>query len=300
MIKSQRKGAYLEIIIPDKWHQNTIEDILKNHYKMPKRMMHLWRMNKDVFINGETVAWNVALNQKDKLLLPIFKEEPTSIPATFIDLTILYEDEHLIIVNKPANIDTHPSHPNQEDTLLNAVAFYLLTQGESGQLQHIHRLDKDTTGAIIFAKNAFTATLLNRMLEERAIKRTYKALVHGKFHRKKGRIEANIGRDRHHATRRRVSPTGQRAVTNFEVLQFSPKTNLSLIQCQLETGRTHQIRVHLSHEGHPLAGDTLYGGEPIFPRQALHAYKVTFQHPITEETIDVEAPFIDHPVIFPS
>ena len=233
MIKSQRKGAYLEIIIPDKWHQNTIEDILKNHYKMPKRMMHLWRMNKDVFINGETVAWNVALNQKDKLLLPIFKEEPTSIPATFIDLTILYEDEHLIIVNKPANIDTHPSHPNQEDTLLNAVAFYLLTQGESGQLQHIHRLDKDTTGAIIFAKNAFTATLLNRMLEERAIKRTYKALVHGKFHRKKGRIEANIGRDRHHATRRRVSPTGQRAVTNFEVLQFPPRPTFRLSNVSL-------------------------------------------------------------------
>ena len=300
MIKCQRKGSYLEVIVPEKWHLHTIEQIFKNHYKVPKKILHMWRMNKDVFVNGENIAWSVPLKKQEKLMFPIFKEDSTDIPDTFIDVSILYEDDYLIIANKPANMDTHPSHPNQENTLLNAIAFHQLMQGNNGQLQHIHRLDKDTTGAIIFAKNAFVAALLNRMLEERKIKRTYKALVHGKVQRKKGRIEAPIGRDRHHATRRRVSPTGQHAITNFEVLQYDPKKDLTLIQCQLETGRTHQIRVHASHIGHPLAGDTLYGGQPIFSRQALHAYKVRFDHPLTEETIEVEAPFMDDPEIFPS
>ncbi len=299
MINTQKKGSYLEITVPEKWSGTTIEELLRHQYQVPKKMMHTWRMNKDVFVNNQSVPWNTSIHKNDKLLLPIFKEEK-AIEATYMEIEVLYEDDHLLIVNKPANVDTHPSHPNQHDTLLNAVSYHLLMQGEACDLQHIHRLDKDTTGAIVFAKNAFTAAILNRMLEERQIKRTYKALVHGKMPQKKGKIIANIGRDRHHATRRRVSPNGQYAVTNYEVIQSFPKRQLSLIQCQLETGRTHQIRVHLSHIGHPLAGDLLYGGEPICPRQALHAYKITFTHPITEERLEIEAPFIDHPAIFPN
>lgn len=298
MIKTQRRGDFLEIVVPQKWTALTIEDLLRNYWKAPKKMVHEWRMQKNIQLNGNVVPWSTPLQKEDKLLLPVFKSKHPIIEGTYIDLSILYEDEHMVIVNKPAGIETHPSQPGQTDTLLNAVAFHLLTEGRDGELSHIHRLDKDTTGAIIFSKNELAGAILNRMLEERQIKRTYKALVHGKLQPKKGTIQANIGRDRHHSTRRRVSPSGQHAVTHYEVLHYNPKTKLSLIKCQLDTGRTHQIRVHLSHRRHPLAGDVLYGGESIFPRQALHAYKVSLTHPITEEPLTIEAPFLDQPSIF--
>lgn len=298
MIKTKRKGDYLEIIIPEKWAGLTIEEILKNIYKAPKKLVHEWRMAKDVLLNGTAAKWTEPLQQGDQLYLPIYKQDSQLPEAAFIDIGILYEDDDLLIVNKPAGIETHPSEPGQNQSLLNAVAYHLLIEGETCELRHIHRLDQDTTGAILFSKNAFAGSILQRMLDERHIKRTYKALVHGKLTKRKGTISASIGRDRHHATRRRVAPTGQKAVTHFETLHYDKKNNLTLVQCTLDTGRTHQIRVHLSHLGHPLAGDTLYGGKPIFPRQALHAYKIQFKHPITEENIEIEAPFIDNPPIF--
>lgn len=300
MIESSKKGDYLEIRIPEKWSHLTIDELLRNYWKAPKKLVHEWRMNKDLFLNGKEVYWNTTLQKEDKLLLPVFKGDFSLIEPTYLDISILYEDEHLLIINKPAGIETHPSQDGETNSLTNAVSFHLVTNGEKAELRHIHRLDKDTTGAILFSKNALAGAMLNRMLEEREIKRSYRALVHGKLKKKKGKITASIGRDRHHATRRRVSPSGQHAVTNYEMLQYYPKTNLSLIQCQLETGRTHQIRVHLSDIGHPLAGDTLYGGQSLFQRQALHAYRIQFIHPILEERIDIEAPYIDYPPIFPS
>ncbi|MEH6941477.1 RluA family pseudouridine synthase [Bacillus sp. JJ722] len=299
MIQTKKKGLYIEILIPKKWVNKSIDTLLKDYWKVPKKLMHEWRMNKDVLINGQVVSWNIPLPTDTKLMLPVYKSNPTSIETTYMDLTVLYEDDHLLIVNKPAGVETHPSKPNQTDSLLNGVAYHLLVEGHSGEFRHIHRLDQDTTGAIVFSKHALSGAILQRMLEERLIKRSYKALVHGKVLKKKGTINANIGRDRHHATRRRVSPSGQHAVTHYKVLHYYPKKDLTLIECQLDTGRTHQIRVHLSHLGHPLAGDTLYGGQPIYHRQALHAYQIKLTHPITEEPLLIAAPFIDEKSIFP-
>lgn len=298
MIQTKKKGLYIEIHISKKWVNMSIDTLLKDYWKVPKKLMHEWRMNKDVLVNGQAVAWNIPLPKDAKLLLPVYKSNPTSIETSYMDLSILYEDDHLLIVNKPAGVETHPSKPNQTDSLLNGVAYHLLVEGHNGELRHIHRLDQDTTGAIVFSKHALAGAILQRMLEERRIKRSYKALVHGKVLKKKGTINASIGRDRHHATRRRVSPSGQHAVTHYKVLQYYPKKDLTLIECQLDTGRTHQIRVHLSHLGHPLAGDTLYGGQPLFNRQALHAYQIKLTHPITEEPLLIEAPFIDAKSIF--
>ncbi|WP_019244052.1 MULTISPECIES: RluA family pseudouridine synthase [Bacillus] len=298
MISTSKKGQFLEIVVPKEWTNFSIEDLLRTYWKAPKKLVHEWRMQKSILLNNQTVPWNTKLQEDDTLLLPMFKETTNTVEPFYQDIQILYEDEFMIIVNKPAGMETHPSQPNQSDTLLNAVAFYLLSEGHQGDLKHLHRLDKDTSGAIIFSKNEFTGAILHRMLEERNITRTYKALVHGKVRDKKGTISANIGRDRHHATRRRVSPTGQHAITHYEVIQYDNKTKLTLIKCKLDTGRTHQIRVHLSHIGHPLAGDILYGGKPIFKRQALHAYQITLKHPITEELLTIQAPFLDEPAIF--
>jgi 23S rRNA pseudouridine1911/1915/1917 synthase len=160
------------------------------------------------------------------------------------------------------------------------------------RVRQVHRLDKDTSGAIIFAKHDLAHTLLNQALELRKIKRTYIAIIEGKLPQPKGKIDQPIGRDRHHATRRRVSPQGQRAITHYQVKQYVATNRLSIVSLQLDTGRTHQIRVHLSSIGHPIIGDVLYGGKKgSIGRQALHALKVSLIHPFTAEKIEVEADF---------
>ncbi|KAA9031611.1 RluA family pseudouridine synthase [Niallia endozanthoxylica] len=298
MIETSRKGEWLEIIVPEKWTNYSVQEIFRTFWQAPKKLTHSLRMEKGVKVNGQPADWTAALNLNDRLAIRFFSEQEFGIQPSYHELSILYEDDHLIVVNKPAKMDTHPNVPEETDTLSNAVAYHLLSNAEYRQVKHVHRLDRDTTGAVLFAKHPFIGSILDQMLEKREIKRTYLALVQGIITAKKGTIKEPIGRDRHHATRRRVSPSGQRAVTHFEVLQTNKKQNLTLVKCFLETGRTHQIRVHFSHIGFPLAGDLLYGGKPIFSRQALHAIKLEFVHPITEETITCHAPFLDTQNIF--
>lgn len=293
------KGEWLEIIIPLGWTGYSVDFILRDLWNGPKKQIHQLRMEKAILINSELANWSQPLRTGDRLQIKFFSEQDFGMIPAYIDVEILYEDDHILVVNKPACIDTHPNEPNQANTLANAVAFYLQSNGEQRKVIHIHRLDHGTSGAVLFAKHSFVGAILDKMLEERKISRTYVAITDGIINRKQGTINAPIGRDRHHPTKRRVSPTGQAAVTHFKVLEKYPDSNRTLIQCQLDTGRTHQIRVHLSSIGHPIAGDILYGGSPVFPRTALHAAKLSFVHPITEEDIVCHAPFHDQPAIFP-
>src|SRR4051812_8970695 len=298
MIQTNRKGEWFEIIVPEKWINLSLEDLFRTVWLAPKKQTHSLRMEKRVKVNNQLANWTAPLKIEDRLEIQFFTMEELNVEPTFYDLSILYEDDHLLVVNKPANMDTHPNLPNQTDTLANAVAFHLQAKGEYRQVKHIHRLDKDTTGAVLFSKHPFIGSLLDQLLEKREIKRTYVAIVHGILPTRKGTIKEPIGRDRHHATRRRVSPGGQPAITHYEVIDTDHRKNISIVKCSLETGRTHQIRVHFSHIGHPLAGDQLYGGNPIFPRQALHAAKLELIHPFTEEIIQCHAPFLDKKKIF--
>ena len=295
----KRKGEWLELVIPPDWNGHTIDFILRDIWKGPKKQIHELRMDKAVQLNGEQANWTKPLTAGDKLQIHFFSEQDFGIIPTYIDIEILYEDDHVLVVNKPAGLATHPNEPNQINTLANAVAFYLQSKGEMRKVIHIHRLDQDTTGAVLFAKHPFVGAILDKMLEERKISRTYVAITDGIMNQKKGTINAAIGRDRHHPTKRRVSPTGQLAITHFKVLDTFPNKNRTLIQCQLDTGRTHQIRVHLSSIGHPISGDSLYGGKPEFSRTALHAIRLEFVHPFTKENIVCFAPFLDLPAIFP-
>jgi 23S rRNA pseudouridine1911/1915/1917 synthase len=298
MIQTHRKGEWFELIVPEKWTNLTVEELFRTIWHAPKKQTHSLRMEKRVKVNAQAAVWTVPLKLRDRLEIQFFTVEELNVQPAFYDLSILYEDDHLLVVNKPANMDTHPNSPDQMDTLANAVAFHLQAKGEYRQVKHIHRLDKDTTGAVLFAKHPFIGSILDQLLEKREIKRTYLAIVHGILPIKKGTIKEPIGRDRHHATRRRVSPGGQPAITHYEVIGTDHRKNISIVKCSLETGRTHQIRVHFSHIGHPLAGDQLYGGNPIFPRQALHAAKLELIHPFTEEMIQCHAPFLDKKKIF--
>ncbi|MEH7014797.1 RluA family pseudouridine synthase [Neobacillus niacini] len=299
MLKHTRKGNWMEIITPKRWAGKTIKDIFRKDWEVPKKLTHIFRMENKILVNGNKAIWSSPLNLGDKVLIKLFEEESlNNTHAFFYDVQVLFEDDHVIVFNKPPFMNTHPNDDTDKDTLLNAAQFYLQSKGEKATIRQVHRLDRDTTGAILFAKHALAGAILDRMLEKHEIKRTYIAIVQGHLRKKKGTIHEPIGRDRHHPTRRRVSPTGQEAITHYQLIK--EENSNSYVKCLLETGRTHQIRVHLSHIGHPLLGDILYGGKPLLKRQALHAAKLECIHPITGEEIICYAPFIDNPPIFRS
>ncbi|MEK3882676.1 RluA family pseudouridine synthase [Paenibacillus sp. PL2-23] len=203
---------------------------------------------------------------------------------------VLYEDDYCLVLNKPAGMPVHPSFDGETGTLDHAACRHMLEQSDLLPVRHIHRLDDDTTGPVLYAKNDLAQLLLDEAMREKRIDRRYVAAVQGKLKQRKGVIDAPIAKDRHHRSRRRVAAGGEAALTRYEVLQELP--NATLVRLQLETGRTHQIRVHMSYLGHPLLGDALYGGPPSqVKHQALHGERLVFPHPLSGRTTAVEAPW---------
>ena len=263
----------------------TVKELLEDYFLIPRKIRHFLRTKKHVLVNGETINWQSPVQKGDQIQL-IFdaddypeKELPAGDPSLVEEL---YQDEHVIIVNKPEGMKTHANEPT-EIALLNHVSSYV-----GSTCYVVHRLDKETSGAILFAKNPFILPILNRILEDKNIQREYWALIQGRLAQKTIVYKDKIGRDRHDRRKRLVDPRkGQYAET--QVTQLKKIGRNSLVKCQLKTGRTHQIRVHLSHHGHPIVGDPLYNparGE----RLMLHAHRLTFTNPLTLETIQVEAP----------
>ena len=285
----------VSIIVDKSWTGLTVQELLRNVWLAPKKLVHRLRMERSLMVNGNVIDWNTPLQQNDIIEISLQKDDITNKISTSLPIEILFEDDHILVVNKPAGMQTHPNSENEKNTLVDAVAFYL--QGKSAQ--PVHRLDQYTSGAVLFSKHELSHGVFNQMLEKRKIGRMYWALVDGLLQRD-GVINQPIGRDRHHPTRRRVSKTGQSALTHYRVLDQYKQKKLSLIECTLETGRTHQIRVHLSYIGHPIAGDVLYHGSSIFPRQALHSRELSFIHPFSLNNIHITAPFNDKIPIFES
>lgn len=262
-------------------------------------------------VNSKSVKPNYKVKPNDVIQVFLTKEprEIEIIPQD-IPLDIVYEDKDLIIVNKPMGMVVHPAYGNYDKTLVNALEWYFQhspnkdTEGEVHPLL-VHRIDKDTTGLLVVAKNEASQTLLAKQFYDHTIERTYTALVWGDFSENEGTIDKNVARDI--KDRKRMATyedpdVGKRAVTHWKVLERFGYT--TLIQCNLETGRTHQIRVHLSSIGHPLFNDSTYGGDRILkgttfskykqfimncfeqlPRQALHATTLGFIHPITKKEV---------------
>lgn len=265
---------------------------LADHASASKKLIHYWTVNRKIKINQSIVSHNAQLIENDIISIDFYENEPFDVVPEYGELSVLFEDDHLIVINKPAGLATHPNETGQTGTLANLIAFYFQMNGEERRIRHVHRLDQDTSGAIVFAKHRLSLALLDKQMAKKQIKRTYLALAEGQLKPKKGTIDQPIGRDRTHSVRRRVSHTGQTAVTNYIVKGYDKKKDLSCLELQLETGRTHQIRVHTSFIGHPLAGDALYGGSKKWiKRQALHSKSINFNHPITKEELFIEAPF---------
>jgi len=226
----------------------------------------------------------------DRLRLHLFPSRDSSFEPMGTPPAILYEDDFCLVVHKPAGVKVHPDGESREPTLANQVSAIYAERGERTAPLHIHRLDEYTSGPVLYAKNAYAQLKLDAAMARKEISRVYVALVQGIVNPALKIIDDPIGRDRHHNQRRRVSPSGQRAVTYVELLETLNQA--SLVRLTLETGRTHQIRVHLSHAGHPLFGDALYGGSTkLLPYQALHGESLTFAHPLTGELIQVDDPW---------
>lgn len=248
----------------------------------------LWKhikWNGTVLVNGKQHGdARLRVHTGDELIL-LWQEVSSVVPVN-LPLDILYEDETFLVVNKPAGMIVHPTHRAARDTLVHAVAGYFERRGEAAGIHPLYRLDRDTTGIIILAKSARIQHVMTQ--HHGQIYREYLALVRGHLDRPSGCIDMPIGRDPSKANHWQVRDDGKRALTEYKTIASWPA--YSLLKIHLLTGRTHQIRVHFAALGHPLLGDTAYGGPcDVIPRQALHAWRIHFHHPDTGREIRIEA-----------
>ena len=286
-LKPKIKGNWLEVTIEAPSEGKAIEDLLKDDLFISGRMIQRLTRQKGIYLNRKIPFLKKKVKEGDFLRVLVGdKDESTLVPEN-IPIDVVYEDEEVLVVNKQAGIVVHPIKPGQTGTLAHGVAFYWMSRGGMGKVRPVHRLDKDTSGLILIAKNSYIHQLLDRQLREQLISRAYLTVVKGQLSEKKGIIREPIGQDPHNPIKRKVTAKGDEAITRFEVVEEFKEA--SLLRVQLETGRTHQIRVHFEHMGHPVLGDSLYGKKhPWIQRQALHAYQLEFTHPFQEEKLHFE------------
>ena len=281
----------LEYIISSDTNPVTVLDFLKQEGFSRHILSSMKNSSGNcIVLNGERGFGRSVLKEGDRLVVTVPEvESGENIIRTEMDLDILYEDEDILVINKPAGMPVHPSMGNYENTLANGIAWYFSQKGEDFVYRCINRLDRDTTGALILAKNPLSAAVLSVQMKRRQIRRTYLALVDGVLP-ESGVVDALIARMEGSVITREVNfETGESAVTHYERLAVG--RYYSLAELHLETGRTHQIRVHMKYIGHPLPGDYLYHPDyRRIQRQPLHSFQLEFTHPITKEPMLFTAP----------
>lgn len=268
--------------------QTTLFEILKKELHMSDRLIIKLKKNSKIFVNSNTVYKNLSLNLNDYIDIYIdFIEDNSNIVPTKMNLDILFEDDSFIIVNKVANMPVHPSMSHYENTLSNGIRYYFDEIGIKKKIRPVNRLDKDTSGIVIFAKNEYIQECLVKQMALHLFEKEYFAIVEGMPQKPYDTITAPIARKSNSIIEREVNYTnGNSAITHYKLIQHW--NNLSLLNIKLETGRTHQIRVHLAYIGCPIVSDTLYGtNSKLINRQALHASKISFIHPITKQKMSI-------------
>lgn len=281
----------LTYIISTEYDGFQIDKFLKTQGYSSANITAIKKMPNNVVIDGEWVHMNRKLSAGEPLTVNISEEDSSEkIPAVKMDLDIVYEDEDIIVINKPAGLPIHPSLNHYEDSLANGLAFYYESQGKPFIFRCANRLDKNTSGLTVIAKHLVSANILSTMVKDREFHREYYAIVRGTLEQPEGTIDAPIGRvDDSIITRQVDFENGERAVTHYKVID--EKNGHSLVSIHLETGRTHQIRVHFKYIGHPLIGDHLYNPDfEYMQRQALHSHRIEFRHPITKKAMEFVAP----------
>ena len=261
-------------------------------------------LSGDILLNGAAARSSEALHAGDEITVHVPASAPqTELQAEDIPLVILHEDSDLVVINKPAGLVVHPGAGNATGTLVQALLHHCKDLSGIGGVERpgiVHRLDKETSGCLVIAKNDAAHQSLAAQFANRTVEKTYLAIVEGTLRRGSGVIEAAIGRHRSNRQKMAVDLTGKgrEAVTQYRVIAAAD--GLSLVECLPKTGRTHQIRVHLKHLGHPLAGDPVYGRRGRFERHLLHAWKLSFDHPRSGERLTFVSPLpADFPLVPP-
>lgn len=274
---------FLEYVVDNKYIN--LKEILKLEFGMSERLILKLKTNKRIYINNDISNINTKINLNDKIRIDFdFNEDNSNIIPKKMDLDIIYEDDYYIVLNKPAGIPVHPSKLYYDNSLSNGLKHYYDNISLKKKIRPVNRLDKDTSGIVIFAKNAYIQECLIKQMKCKKFIKKYIAICEGKFKNKNGTINLPIARKDNSIIERCINQSGDTAITHYNVLKTT--NDLSVLECILETGRTHQIRVHLSSIGHPIISDTLYGNKStLIGRQALHAYKVNFIHPIFKRDV---------------
>ncbi|RAL27044.1 RluA family pseudouridine synthase [Thermoflavimicrobium daqui] len=282
MKKKQRPSKWMTFYISPEWDGATVETILKQPLLISGRMINRLTRIKGIKLNGRIPWLKKPVKVGDHLQVAIRPYEKSDLKPQPVSFEIVFEDEDIMIIDKPAGIQVHPVRPSDQYTLVHGITYILQERGLDGVVRPVHRLDRDTSGLILIAKNAYMHQLLDRQLREKQITRRYLAMLNRPLSDTDGTIHQPIGKDPKHPYRRIVTPHGNLAITHYHILDQNSKG--ALLSIELETGRTHQIRAHFAHLGCPLIGDRLYGGDcSILTRQALHSAKISFTHPLSNE-----------------
>ena len=271
-----------------------LRDYLKHTEKLSGRFLKSSGLNGKIRVNNNVAKLNHRISSNDVIDIDMKTDEHQNIEPEKMDIDVAYEDIDLIIVNKRPGIVVHPTRGYPSGTLANGVLYYFKEKNEKCIVRLVSRLDMDTSGLIIIAKNQYSHMALARDMQSKGVskkifEKSYMAVVHGNMENKSGTIDLPIGNPNQDSARREVCDEGQRSITHYEVVESFK--NGDLLKVTLETGRTHQIRVHMSHIGHPLYGDSLYGvaESEYINRQALHAYRLVIPHPRTGEMLTLES-----------
>jgi len=272
-----------EFIVGENFEGINVQSFLRKHCNVSARLLsRLKRTENGITRNGEHIRSIDILHSGDIVELS-FPQDDINILPVEMPLDIVYEDSELIVINKPPYMPVHPVHDHQLDTLANAVIYYSRSKGENYAFRAVNRLDRDTSGLVLIAKTGYAHTYLAKHTEK-----LYTALCEGEISGS-GTIDAPIRLKEGHTIQRETGEGGVRAVTHYKAVKYM--YGHTLLELTLETGRTHQIRTHLSSIGHPLAGDDMYGGSlEYFQRQCLHCSKLFFTHPITHENLTADKP----------
>ncbi|MBQ3145033.1 MAG: RluA family pseudouridine synthase [Clostridia bacterium] len=272
---------------------SNVRQVLKNEFNISNRLITNLKQNKSIYLNDKETYLDKILSIGDVVKCKIdFNESSENIVPTKINLNIIYEDDYFLVVDKPCNMAVHPSILHYDNSLSNGVKYYFDSIGLHRKIRPVNRLDRDTTGIVLFAKNEYIQECLIKQMQTNTFYKEYLAILEGILKEPKGTIDAPIARKEGSIIERCIDKNGSKAVTHYEVLDS--KNNLSIVKFVLETGRTHQIRLHSKHIGHPIIGDTLYGtNSNLISRQALHCHKISFIHPITKNKIEFISPVPD-------
>ena len=262
-----------------------IRQVLREKFGVSERLLTKLKKNKKIYLNGNNdIFLDIPVKSLDIVEVDFdFDEDNSNIVPVKIDLNVIYEDDSLIVLDKPFNMPVHPSLNHYEDSLSNGLKYYYDSINLHRKIRPINRLDKDTSGIVIFAKNEYAQDRI------RITNKIYLTILEGKLEGS-GIIDKPIARKADSIIERCISDNGEKAITEYSVIKNFKIGNeeFSLVKCILHTGRTHQIRVHMASINHPILGDTLYGkSSSLIGRQALHAYKLTFVHPIIKKEIEV-------------